>query len=107
MPNYRAKGVAYEREVAALFERYGFAVRGLEQEGDHLIVCRDGIVLASECKRRERLAIPEWWAQTVSDAPKGTVPVLTFRPSRQRSRSLMWTEDLARMLARPHFTGQP
>lgn len=98
MPNYRAKGVAYEREVADLFAGYGFTVRGLEQEGDHLIIARNGVVLASECKRRERIALPEWWAQTIRDAPEGTVPMLTFRQSRTRSRSLLWTDDLARLV---------
>jgi hypothetical protein len=100
MRNGRGKGVAYEREVAALFERYGFTVRGLEQEGDHLCFARDGIVLAGECKRRERIALPEWWAQTIADAPAGAVPVLTFRPSRTRSRSLLWTDDLLRLVTR-------
>jgi hypothetical protein len=96
----RAKGVRYEREVATLFESYGFAVRGLEAAGDHLIVSADGVTLSSECKRQERLRIPEWWEQATTDAPRGTIPVLTFRQSRQESLSVIRTADLARLLAR-------
>lgn len=99
MPRPRAKGVAFEREVAALAESYGFDVRGLEAGGDHLILCTGGVVLASECKRQERLRIPEWWAQATSDAPNGAVPVLTFRQSRRESLSVVRTADLFRIVA--------
>lgn len=100
MANTHTKGVKYEREVADLFTAHGFTVRGLEQAGDHLIICRDGLLLASECKRHERIRLPEWWKQAVDDAPDGSIPLVTFRPSRTRSRSLLWTDDLARLIAR-------
>lgn len=98
--NSRAKGVAYEREVADLWEAHGFAVRGLEASGDHLVVCRDGLLIGQECKRRERLDVPGWWRQTITDAPPGAVPILTFRQSRRESLSVIRTADLARLLAR-------
>ena len=97
--NTRAKGTSFEREVARVFEKAGWAVRGLESGGDHLIVSRDGVVLSSEAKRQERLRLPEWWAQTAANAPAGTWPVLTFRQSRGEMLSVLLTEDLLRLLA--------
>lgn len=98
--NTRAKGVRFEREVADVFTAAGFAVRGLEAIGDHLILRRDGLVLSSECKRREKLSIGAWWKQTVADAPDGAVPLLTFRQARGEMLSLVRTEDLVRLIAR-------
>jgi Holliday junction resolvase len=96
--NSRAKGTGYEREVAGLFIDAGFDVRGLESSGDHLIVCRSGLVLHSECKRAERVKLEQWWLQAVTDAPHDVPPVLTFRKNHMRSRSILWTEDLLRMI---------
>ena len=95
-----AKGVRFEREVRQVFEGAGFAVRGLEAEGDHLIVSLDGLVISSECKRQERLKIPEWWRQAATDAPPGSVPVLTFRQSRGEMLSVVRTADLVRLVSR-------
>lgn len=94
------KGVAFEREVARAFEAGGFAVRGLEAAGDHLVIARDGLAFSSECKRQERLRIPEWWEQTIRDAPAGTVPLLTFRQSRKEMLTVIRTADLLRLVAR-------
>jgi len=90
----RLKGITFEREVAAVYEQHGFDVRGLENTGDHLCTLPSGLIIASESKRHERLRIPEWWAQTVRDAPAGAVPVLTFRQSRREMLSVVRTADL-------------
>jgi hypothetical protein len=78
----RRKGLGYEREVATLAQLSGFAVRGLESGGDHLLLSKDGRALASECKRAERLKIPEWIRQAEGDAPQGVPWVLAFRWNR-------------------------
>lgn len=96
--NTRGKGTRYEREVADVFTAAGFTVRGLENAGDHLIISRKGLVLHGECKRQERLRLPEWLAQLKRDAPQGTVPVLTFRQSRGESWSVIRAADLAALL---------
>jgi hypothetical protein len=96
----RATGVAFEREVADLYAAAGFEVRGLEASGDHLCMTRDGLLIHSEAKRQERLRLPEWWAQCVSDAPAGAVPVLTFRQSRREPLSVIRTADLLRLIGR-------
>lgn len=99
MPNSRAKGVAFEREVAKAFEAAGFTVRGLESGGDHFVVGSryhskvagdgtlrneyDGIVIHVECKRAERMKLPEWLRQQAKDAPPRTLRVLVFKQSRQ------------------------
>ena len=93
------KGVTFERQVRRAYEQAGFTVRGLEGEGDHLALGH-GLVIASECKRQERLKLPEWWRQCVEDAPDGAVPVLTFRQSRAEMLSVVRTADLLRMVTR-------
>lgn len=94
----RTKGRRFEKVVADLWARYGFAVRNLEHTGDHLLVSRDGLVLGQECKRRERIALQEWWRQTIADAPRETVPVLTLKWNKGEILSVIRTEDLARLL---------
>lgn len=80
----RRKGVKGEREVAAIFERNGCTVHGLEGAGDHAITARAGAVrIHSEVKRQERLRMPEWSAQAVSEAPPGAVPSVAFRRNRE------------------------
>lgn len=83
-----------------MFESAGAEVRGLESGGDHAVYLPSGLVLASECKRAERLKVPEWWRQTRDDAPAGTIPVLTFRQNRQEPLSVLRTVDLLALLAK-------
>ncbi len=90
----RRKGLAGEREVAALFEACGFAVRGLEGSGDHLCIRRPtlvtmnekvyagGLTIHSEVKRAETTKIWQWLAQLEAEAPPGTLPLLSFRRNR-------------------------
>lgn len=84
----RAKGVRFEAEVAREFERAGFHVRGLEAGGDHLCVSAlEGTaalsprVLHVECKRQERLKLPEWIRQAERDAA-GLAWLVVFRQNR-------------------------
>lgn len=81
----RRKGLVGEREVAERFRAAGFGVRGLEASGDWL--CIDGgprrlPPLHLECKRQERLRLPEWMRQASMEAPAGAVPIVTFRQNR-------------------------
>jgi len=94
----RRKGVRFEREVADAYAAAGFAVRGLEAAGDHLCLRRDGLTLHSECKRQERIRLPEWWRQAVDDAPAGAVPVLTVRWNRGEMLTVIRTSDLLRLI---------
>lgn len=80
--NSRAKGLAFERDVARLFELHGFEVRGLESGGDWIAV-QNGRVLQVECKRAERLKLDEWLRQSARDAMLGVDRVLVFKKSRQ------------------------
>lgn len=95
----RRKGVTFERRVRRAFEDAGFDVRGLEGGGDHACFGRDGLVVASEAKNQERLKVPEWWRQTVNDAPPSSVPVLTIKLPGGEMVSLLRTSDLLRMTA--------
>lgn len=97
----RDKGRNGEREVAAMYERLGFAVRGLEATGDHLIVVspRLGLVMHSEVKRQETARPWAWWEQASSEAPAGTFPVVHFRRNRSRWLAIVDAEKLAELLA--------
>jgi len=109
----RAKGLRGEHEVAAIWERHGFAVRGLEGEGDHLCILngnavfgpRDGwtvgraLTIHSEVKRQERLQLWAWIAQAEAEAPMGTVPVVSFRRNRSPWYAAVRLETLAELLA--------
>lgn len=78
----RRKGLEGEREVAGIFTAAGFEVRGLEGQGDHLVLTGNGIALHSEVKRAERLKLPEWLRQAADDAPASAIPVVCFRQNR-------------------------
>lgn len=88
MTHSRKKGVRFEHEVAQAFKHAGFHVRGLEAGGDHLCVQLPGeevvtypATLHVECKRHERLKLPEWLRQTERDAD-GLAWLLVFRQNR-------------------------
>jgi hypothetical protein len=95
----RRKGLLGEREVAAIYQAAGLAVRGLESVGDHLIVRADGFTLHSEVKRQERLQLPIWLRQAAAEAPQGCVPVVAFRQSRGQWYAALPLADLAAILA--------
>lgn len=84
----RRKGLTGERDVADLFEQAGWTVRGLEGSGDWLALkAADNltappahpVTLHVECKRQERLRLPEWLAQAAAEAPPGVPPLVVFR----------------------------
>lgn len=81
--NNRVKGRSFEREVARTFEQAGFQVRGLESGGDHFAVSANGDTLHLECKRAERMKLPEWLRQQERDCPKRMRRGLVFKQSRQ------------------------
>jgi len=86
----RAKGVKGEREVAKIWQAAGFEVRGLEGQGDHLVMTPTfewravpvPSIFHCETKRQERLRLPEWLAQAKREAPQGTIPVVCFRQNK-------------------------
>lgn len=95
----RRKGVAGEREVAAMWQAAGFTVRGLEATGDHLVICGNGLTLHSEVKRQEVARPWAWMAQAEAEAPAGTVPVVAFRRNRSRWYAMMPLDELASLTA--------
>src|SRR5215471_11664670 len=89
----RDKGIRFERDVAQAFEAAGFTVRGLEAGGDHFVVDRDGKPRHGECKRQERLRIPEWIEQVERDCPPGVPWFLAFKQSRRPVYVVTTLED--------------
>jgi hypothetical protein len=108
----RAKGVRGEREVALRFEQAGWTVRGLEGQGDQLCVKlaapslsdaahgRDtpAVTLHVECKRQERLRLPEWLEQARAEAPPGVPPVVVSRQSHGQWVAHLPLDDLLRLI---------
>jgi len=66
-----------------MYEEAGYDVRGLEAGGDLLCLRKGRQTVAVECKRQERLKLPEWLAQMERDAPSGAASVLVFKQSFQ------------------------
>ena len=104
----REKGISGEREVAAIFESAGFAVRGLEGTGDHLCLIQTRephsfppgvLTIHSEVKRQERLQLWQWLAQLEAEAPPGTLPMLSFRRNRSPWYACVPLEALVKVLA--------
>lgn len=94
----RDKGIRGEWEVKTAFQTGGFAVRGLEGEGDQLIVCGAGLTLHVEVKRAESLRMSEWSRQAETEAPQGTVPILAYRRNREPWRVAIKLDDLIAVL---------
>lgn len=105
----RDKGRKGEREVALLYERRGFEVRGLEAAGDHLIVCdpSSGLVLHSEVKRQETTRVWQWFEQATSEAAAGALPIVHFRRNRSRWLALIDAEQLADLIVAATRPPQP
>jgi hypothetical protein len=108
----RNKGLRGEQEVAAIFRRHGFEVRGLEGAGDHLCITARrghgaidatpellGLTIHSEVKRQERLQLWQWLGQLEAEAPAGTLPLLSFRRNRSPWYAAVQLERLVELLA--------
>lgn len=97
----RRKGVRGEREVAAIYERAGLTVRGLESGGDHLIACDDAgsIRLHSEVKRQEVARPWLWFEQASREAPADALPVVAFRRNRSSWLAIVPLAELAELVA--------
>lgn len=83
----RIKGRRAEAEVAAIYRLFGYTVRGLEGQGDHL-VSGHGVTIHSEVKRQEVLRLPLWCRQARREAPAGTIPVVSYRRNHDRWHAL-------------------
>ena len=93
----RDKGLAGEREVAAIFAGAGYSVRNLEGQGDALAIGADGALLHVETKRQERMRLPEWLRQAQAEAPEGATPVVCFRQSRGEWYACVRLADLVEL----------
>ena len=97
----RRKGVQGEREVAAKFQAAGLAVRGLEGQGDHLVILKsqDHPALHIECKRQETLRLPTWLRQAEAECPGGCIPVVCFRQNQGEWYATVPLDDFAALVA--------
>ena len=94
----REKGLAGEREVAAIFAAAGYSVRNLEGQGDALAIGSNGRLMHVEVKRQERVQILMWLRQATSEAPKGVPPVVAFRRNHGEWLACLRLDDLLGML---------
>lgn len=94
----RDKGLLGEREVKHAFHTAGIPAKGLEGQGDHLVVCTDWLTLHVEVKRAEALRMSDWSRQAESEAAQGTVPTVVYRRSREPWRASLRLDDLIALL---------
>ena len=103
----RAKGAAFEREVAGyLSEHLGRVVkRKLEQArdgGDDIQVGK----FRMECKRRKRLGFYAWMDQALKACETGDIPIVIARGDGHDAVALIFLDDLTPMLAGELFDRQ-
>lgn len=103
MTDSRAKGQAGEREVERIFTEAGFIcdrnIGGRTQVSGDIAARADGVSLAIEVRRRERLLIPAWCADHEASTPEGSIPVLAFRSNRMPWRVALKLDDLLTLIA--------
>lgn len=95
----RDKGLAGEREVAAIFAAAGYSVRNLEGQGDALAIGSNGRLMHVEVKRHERLQLWGWLKQARDEAPKNVPPVVAFRRNHGEWYACVSLDDLLGMLS--------
>lgn len=97
--NSREKGARYERELAGQFREYGFDARRGQQysgaNGDADVVGLPGLHI--EAKRREKMQLYDWMAQSVRDARAGELPVVMHRASRCETLVTMRLPDFMQL----------
>lgn len=98
MTDSRAKGQAGEREVERIFTEAGFIcdrnIGGRTQVSGDIAARADGVSLAIEVRRRERLLIPSWCEAHERSTPGGSIPVLVWRANRMPWRAALLLDDL-------------
>lgn len=104
-----SKGAKAERDVLAAFRavmvnveedlsgqgfefvaRSGFAARKRIEAGTSNRDLGNIPLISIEVKRREKLAIGEWWAQAARQADQGELPVLVYRQNNEAWRVRTW-----------------
>ena len=83
----REKGARFEREVAQVFGTERVGSRG-KPDATHSDVEHESLFI--QCKRRARLALYQWWEETVEGAVNaGKVPLLVIRQDRGEALVVM------------------
>lgn len=104
-----AKGANAEREVLTAFRAIMVNVEAEVQAEGHVFVPRSTFaarkrlergtsnrdlgnipLISIEIKRREQLAVNDWWAQALRQADKGELPVLVYKANREPWTVVTW-----------------
>jgi hypothetical protein len=97
--NSRDKGARYERELAGQLRDYGYAARRGQQysgaNGDADVVGLPGLHI--EAKRREKMQLYDWMAQSVRDARPGELPVVMHRKNDSQTLVTMRLPDFMKL----------
>lgn len=98
MTHSRNKGRTAEREVELILQAAGLqterAIGGRTQVSGDIAARADGVSLAIEVRRRERLLIPSWCEAHERSTPGGSIPVLVWRANRMPWRAALLLDDL-------------
>lgn len=105
----KQKGSEYEREISRLYVEYGIDPKSTRMplsgadsvlKGDVRHAHDNAIPFrfVDECKRQERINIPEYWKQTLVQCGFGEEPVLHFRQNHQESLTIIRTATFMTLL---------
>src|SRR5262245_46038383 len=97
----RDKGLRGENEVRHIFEAAGFQARGLEGQGDKLVIVSYETILHVEVKRQEVLRIDLWSRQAEAECAEEATPVVIYRRSREPWRVSLRLQEFLPLLPRP------
>ena len=77
----KRKGADGERELAGILAEYGYPTRrGIQAAGEPDVIGLPGVHI--ECKRREKLALEDWMAQSKRDSKPREMPAVFHRKNR-------------------------
>jgi Holliday junction resolvase len=98
----RRKGREGENELRKLWAGAGWdcvaAQRNLGGGQGDVRASKAGRSLHVECKRSERLSVPEWIRQAESEAPPGVTPIVCYRQNHGEWYAIVRLTDLFEML---------
>jgi hypothetical protein len=104
----KSKGRSFQQDIRDLIlatfpilEPDDVKSTGMGQSGEDIQLsphARKIFPYSIEAKRQEKLSIPAWWRQTITNIKENTNPVLIFRQSRQKALVVITLEHFMELV---------